>query len=83
MTWREFQLKRHGFIRQQKEQLRHTQTIAYMIYLGIPEKGKKKSLNQFWNIDGVDSVQDWQKELLKDAQKKAVEEAKQKKLKNG
>lgn len=54
-----------------------------MIYLGIPEKGKKKSLNQFWNIDSVDSVQDWQKELLKDAQKKAVEEAKQKKLENG
>lgn len=83
MTWREFQLKRHGFLRQQKEQLRHTQTIAYMIYLGIPEKGKKKSLNQFWNIDGVENVQDWQKELLKDAQKKAIEEAKQKKLENG
>lgn len=70
-------------MRQQKEQLRQTQTISYMIYLSIPEKGKKKSLNQFWNIDGVDSIQDWQKEELKKAQIKAIQEAKNKKIVNG
>lgn len=83
MTWREFQLKRHGYIRQQKENWNHTRTIAYMTYLSIPEKGKKKTIDQWWSLDAKKSVENWQKKALKEAQKLAVQEAKQKKLTNG
>lgn len=83
MTWREFQLKRYGYIRQQKENWSHTRTIAYMTYLSIPEKGNKKTIDQWWSLDGKKSVEDWQKEALRKAQKDAVQEAKQKKLING
>lgn len=57
--------------------------VAYMVYLSIPEKGKKKSFAQWWHSDNKKGVEDWQKQLLLEAQKKAVEEAKQKKLNNG
>lgn len=81
MTWREFHLKRHGFLRQQKEKTSHTRTIAYMIYLSISEKGNKKTIDQFWSLDEKNNIHsDWQKEALRNAQKLAVEEAKQKKL---
>ena len=84
MSWREFQLKRYGFIRQQKEQMNHTRTIAYMIYLSIPEGKKKKlTIDQWWSLESKKGVKDWQKKMLLDAQKLAVEEAKQKKIKNG
>lgn len=84
MTWREFKLKRHGYLRQQKENWNHTRTIAYMTYLSIPEgKSKKKTIDQWWSLDGKKSVENWQKEALKQAQKDAVQEAKQKKLENG
>lgn len=83
MTWREFQLKRHGYLREQKENWRHTQMISYMTYLSIPEKGKKKTINEWWSLDDKKGVKDWQKEALRQAQKLAVEEAKQKKLNNG
>lgn len=80
MTWREFQLKRYGFIRQQKEKTNHTRTLAYMIYLSIPESKKTKDpINKWWPLDNEIGVQNWQKELLLEAQKKAIEEAKQKK----
>ena len=84
MTWREFQLKRHGFLRQQKHQVSQTRTIAYMIYLSIPEKGNKKTIEQFWSLDEKTSIHsDWQKEALREAQKLAVQEAKQNRLENG
>ena len=55
-----------------------------MIYLSIPEKGNKKTIEQFWSLDEKTSIHsDWQKEALREAQKLAVQEAKQKKLENG
>lgn len=84
MSWREFQLKRHGYIRQQKVYNDQVGTISYMIYLSIPEgKNKKKSFKQWWSPESRNGVKDWHKQLLLDAQKKAIEEAKQKKLING
>lgn len=71
-------------MRQQKVKWEHTRTIAYMTYLSIPEKNKKKTIDQWWSLDESKSIhQDWQKEALREAQKLAVEEAKQKKLQNG
>lgn len=70
-------------MRQQKENWNHTRTIAYMTYLSIPEKGKKKSIDEWWSLDAKKSIESWQKEALKKAQKEAIEEAKQKKLSNG
>ena len=54
-----------------------------MTYLSIPEKGKKKTINEWWSLDDKKGVKDWQKEALRQAQKEAVEQAKQKKLNNG
>lgn len=71
-------------MRQHKEQMNHTRTIAYMIYLSIPEgKKKKQTIDQWWSLEAKSGVKDWQKQMLLEAQKKAVEEAKQKKLNNG
>ena len=70
-------------MRQQKEKWNHTRTIAYMTYLSIPEKGKKKTIDQWWSLDAKKSIENWQKEALKQAQIDAVNEAKQKKLVNG
>ena len=73
-----------GFFRQQKEKWKRARLIAYYSYASIPETGKKVSMNKFLPIDDDENeIQDWQKDMLKDAQKKAVQEAKQKQLKNG
>lgn len=84
MTWREFQLKTAGFFRQDKRDWERARLIAYYAYASIPETGKKVSINKFLPLGDEESeIQDWQKEMLKDAQKLAIQEAKQKKLQNG
>lgn len=73
-----------GFFRQQKEKWKRARLIAYYSYASIPETGKKVSMHKFLPIDDEENeVKDWQKEALREARKIAVQEAKQKKLKNG
>jgi hypothetical protein len=81
MTWREFRLKLCGFRRQEKENWSRTRSIAYMSYLAIPEKGAKKTIDQFWPLNAKSTkVTTTQKELLLQAHKKAMEEAKKMKV---
>ena len=81
MTWREFQLKLYGFRRQQKDRWEQTKVLAYQIYLTIPEKGHKKSIDQFWpENSSKNKISQSQKLLLLEAHKKAMEEAKKMKV---
>lgn len=51
MTWREFQLRRVAYERQEKTSWLKVREISYMIYCSIPEKSPKKSREQFMPIE--------------------------------
>lgn len=53
MTWREYQLRLLGFKRRNKDKWIHTREVAYMVYLNIPEKGKKVSKEQFMPLEDL------------------------------
>lgn len=76
MTWREFLLRREGYIREKTEREALTREISYMVYLSIPQKEPKMSKDRFWNIEAMgkpkSGLSDMQRELLKKAQNDAI-----------
>lgn len=52
MSWREYQLRREGFLRQQRERWYHTREVAYASLMGGGAYDPKKlSKQQFMPID--------------------------------
>ncbi len=51
MTWKEFQLKRIAYERQEKNSWLKVREISYLIYLSIPQKGTKMSKEKFMPLE--------------------------------
>ena len=79
MTWREFRLRTIGYQRQEKTKWYHTRILTHQIYLTIPEKGTKKSIDRFWPLEDQQEERTSQRQILIEAQRKVIEEAKSKK----
>lgn len=87
LTWKEYQLKRDGYLRETINRQYTTRTIAYysLVATGAIDT-KKMSMEKFMPIQGEtkeNRISDSQRNALIEAQKLAVEEAMQKKLANG
>lgn len=66
-------------MREDKNKWFHTRFIAYQVYISTPIKGQHVSIEKFMNLDGNTSkLNNEQKELLRELNKKAVKEAKEK-----
>lgn len=57
MSWREFQLRKHGYYRQQKQEWYKVREIAYWSAAGTALDPKKTKINDFMPIDEVRSKQ--------------------------
>lgn len=70
MTWREFQLRRIGYLRKQKEQWYHTRFIAYYNLKGAGAL-KNESIDRFMDLDDkkISSINSEQKKLVAEMQK--------------
>lgn len=80
LTWREYLLKRDGYLREFKNRQYTTRTIAYysLVATGAIDT-KKMSMEKFMPLDDKTSVSnDEQKELLKQMMKEALTQAKEK-----
>lgn len=78
MSWREFQLRRIGYEREQKTDWYKVREISYWVYMSIPTKGKKASKQEFMPIEqkvvetvSKDNVMDYFLMLHEDYMKKA------------
>lgn len=68
-----------GYIREDKNKWYHTRFIAYQVYTSTPIKGQHISIEKFMNLDNnISKLSHEQKELLRELNKKAVKEAKDK-----
>lgn len=78
MSWREFQLRLAGYRRQEKDKWRHTREIAYCALAATGAIDPKKvSKEKFMTLDNSvkknsGGLSDRQKELMKEAQKRAL-----------
>jgi len=78
MSWREFQLRLAGYIRQQKEKWIHTREVVYYTLVSSGSiKPEKLSKEKFMPLESNGKVKsgglnDRQKELMKEALNKAL-----------
>jgi hypothetical protein len=80
LTWREYLLKRDGYIREIKNRQYTTRTIAYysLVATGAIDT-KKMSMEKFMPLEEKTNVSnDEQKELLKQMMQEALTQAKEK-----
>lgn len=84
MTWREFQLRLIGYKRSVIEKWYHTRLLGYQIYLNTQIKGKHVSIDKYMPIedDIKKATTNQHREILMEAQREAIAEAKQKSLSN-
>ncbi len=78
MTWREFVLRVNGYRRQQKEKWYHTRLVSYysLVATGAIDT-KKISIDKFMPLENKgNNFNDIQRELIKEQQRLAIEEAK-------
>lgn len=73
MTWREFQLRRAGYLREEKRRWEHSRSISYysLVATGAIDT-RKMSLEKFMPLDGTS-----QKGIMSDEQKEAMIKARE------
>ena len=77
MTWREYQLRRLGFVRSQKREWEKTRTIAYYSLVATGAiSTKKMSIEKFMPLEGkkANKVSDTAKEAFRKAQENYIKE---------
>ena len=73
MTWREFQLRRAGYLREEKRRWEHSRSISYysLVATGAIDT-RKMSIEKFMPLDGTP-----QKGIMSDEQKEAMVKARE------